>query len=101
MCLLHRWQVQVVVGSDQVGLGGPGFDSVFPARIPHGWLTEKTVRCISQRRVWWVAAFVGDAGQFGTICGRSLAVCLDFVKAVSAHGSLASSPLWLPLSMVF
>jgi len=52
MCLLHRWQVQVVVGSDAVGLGGPGFVSMSPARIrraashcgdPHGWLTEKTV----------------------------------------------------------
>ena len=49
MCLLHRWQVQVV-GSDAVGLGGPGFDSMSPAKIrraashcgdPHGWLTEK------------------------------------------------------------
>ena len=40
----------MVVGSDTVGLGGPGFVSMSPARIrlaashcgdPHGWLTEK------------------------------------------------------------
>ena len=36
MCLLHRWQVQVVVGSNAVGLvslGGQGLDSMSPARI--------------------------------------------------------------------
>ena len=63
----------MVVGSDAVGLvdlGGPGFDLMSPARIrraashcgdTRGWLTEKTVRCFSQRRVWLVAAFVGEA----------------------------------------